>query len=154
MAAKNRAADAAKAARNNPYLQRLIEDEGLRNNLRDAYESARHAYARLNHGKKPTKQLMDDKRLHKDLKNAADSLRDATEALRQGPKRRRHRGRKLMVLVVGAGLALALSEGLRKTVLDALFGAEEEFEYTSTTAPAGSAPTNSASGSQTVSSST
>ena len=38
--------------------------------------------------------------------------------------------------VVGAGLALALSEDLRKKLLDALFGAEEEFEYTSTTAPA------------------
>ena len=37
--------------------------------------------------------------------------------------------------VVGAGLALAVSEELRKKVLDALFGAEEEFEYTSTTAP-------------------
>jgi hypothetical protein len=154
MAAKNRAADAAKAARNNPYLQRLVEDEDLRNNLRDAYESARHAYARMNHGKKPTKQLMDDKRLHKDLKNAADSLRDATEALRSGPKRPKRRGRKLMLLVVGAGLALALSEGLRKTVLDALFGAEEEFEYTSTTSPAGAAPTNSASSSQPVSSGT
>jgi hypothetical protein len=153
MAAKNRAADAAKAARKNPYLQRLVEDEDLRNNLRDAYESARHAYARMNHGKKPTKQLMDDKKLHKDLKNAADSLREATDALRQGPKRSKRRGRKLMVLVVGAGAALALSEGLRKQVLDALFGAEEEFEYTSTTSPAG-APTNSASSSQPVSSGT
>jgi hypothetical protein len=37
--------------------------------------------------------------------------------------------------VVGAALALALSEDLRKKVLDALFGAEEEFEYTSTTSP-------------------
>ena len=39
-------------------------------------------------------------------------------------------------------MALALSEGLRKKVLDALFGAEEEFEYTSTTSsptPAGTA---------------
>ena len=32
-------------------------------------------------------------------------------------------------------LALALSEGLRKKVLDALFGAEEEFEYTASTTP-------------------
>ena len=40
-----------------------------------------------------------------------------------------------MIGVVGAGLALAVSEDLRKKVLDALFGAEEEFEYTSTTAP-------------------
>jgi hypothetical protein len=30
---------------------------------------------------------------------------------------------------------VALSEDLRKKVLDALFGAEEEFEYSSTTTP-------------------
>ena len=36
---------------------------------------------------------------------------------------------------MGAGLALAMSEGLRKKVLDALFGAEEEFEYTASTTP-------------------
>ena len=41
----------------------------------------------------------------------------------------------LVVALVGAGLALALSEGLRKKALDALFGAEEEFEYTATTTP-------------------
>ena len=37
-------------------------------------------------------------------------------------------------------LALALSEGLRSKVLDLLFGAEEEFDYSSTTAPATPAP--------------
>jgi hypothetical protein len=37
------------------------------------------------------------------------------------------------VLVVGG--AFAASEGLRKKALDALFGAEEEFEYTSATTP-------------------
>ena len=37
--------------------------------------------------------------------------------------------------IVGAIAALALSEGLRKKLLDALFGAEEEFDYTSTTTP-------------------
>ena len=30
---------------------------------------------------------------------------------------------------------MALSEGLRRKVLDALFGAEEEFEYTASTTP-------------------
>jgi hypothetical protein len=154
MAAKNRAADAANAARKNPYLQRLVEDEELRNNLRDAYDAARHAYGRLSNGKKPAKALMDDKKLHKDLKKSADALRGASEALREGPKRPKRRGRKLVLLVAGAGLALAFSEGLRKTVLDALFGAEEEFEYTSTTSPASSAPTNSSSSSSPVSSST
>ena len=39
----------------------------------------------------------------------------------------------MLIGLIGGGLALALSEGLRKKVLDALFGAEEEFEYTSPT---------------------
>ena len=35
-----------------------------------------------------------------------------------------------MILVVGAVIALAVSESLRSKVLDTLFGAEEEFQYT------------------------
>jgi hypothetical protein len=131
-----KAGAAAAAARNNPYLQRLVEDEDLRENIRTAYDSAKTAYARLNNGKGPAKVVIDDKKFQKNVKQAANSLRDAGEALREGPKRRRGGlGRKLLVLVVAAGLALALSEGLRKTVLDTLFGKEEEFEYTSTTTP-------------------
>lgn len=122
---------AGKAARNNPYVQRLIEDDELRENLRTAFESARKAYGRMN-GKGPAR-LMDDKKAQKQLKEAATSLREAAESLRGGKPKRKRRGRALLLLVVGAGLALALSEGLRKKVLDALFGAEEEFEYTSTT---------------------
>jgi hypothetical protein len=125
---------AGKAVRSNPYVQRLIEDQELRENLRSAFVSARKAYGRVN-GKGPAKAL-DDKKVQRELKAAANSLRDAADALRGGRKRKRRRGRVLLVAVVGAGLALALSEGLRKKVLDALFGAEEEFEYTATTTPA------------------
>ena len=42
----------------------------------------------------------------------------------------------LGLIVIGSVAALIASEDLRKKVLDALFGAEEEFEYTSTTTPA------------------
>jgi adenylosuccinate synthase len=143
MAAKKRAAKAGagavaagKAARSNPYVQRIVEDDELRENLRTAFESARKAYTRMANGRRPAKALMDDKKLHKELRESAESLREAADALR-GTKRRRkrRRGRGLLLLFVGAGLALALSEGLRKKVLDALFGAEEEFEYTTTTTP-------------------
>ena len=143
MAAKKKAAKAGagafaagKAARSNPYVSQLIEDAELRDNLRTAYESARKAYGRIN-GKGPVKALTEDKKVQKELREAASSLRDAAETLRGSSKRKkRSGGRKVLLLVVGAGLALALSEGLRKKVLDALFGAEEEFEYTSTTTPA------------------
>jgi hypothetical protein len=79
--------------------------------------------------------MIDDKKVHKNLKEAAENLRDASNRLR-GQERKRHWGRILVIAIAGAVLALALSEDLRKAVLDALFGAEEEFEYTSTTTPA------------------
>jgi hypothetical protein len=127
---------AGKAARKNPYVQRLVEDEELRQNLRTAYESARKAYTRMSNGKGPAKALMEDRKVQRELRDAATSLRDAADALRTPVKRKRRRGRLLFIGLVGAGLALALSEPLRKKVLDALFGAEEEFEYTSSTTPA------------------
>jgi hypothetical protein len=129
-------AAAGKAARDNPYVQRLVDDEELRDNLRTAYDSARKAYTRMANGKGPAKALLDDKKTQRELKDAAGSLKDAADALR-GTKRRKksRRGLKLLIVLVGVGLALGLSEDLRKKVLDALFGAEEEFEYTSTTTP-------------------
>lgn len=146
MGAKKKAAKAGAAAaavRHSPYVQRIAEDEELRANLWSAYESARDAVGRIQNGKHPTKQIFDDKKLQKDLKAAAESFKEASVALREAPKKRKKKGGfgKLILLgVVGAGLALAVSEDLRKKVLDALFGAEEEFEYTSTTAPAPAAP--------------
>jgi hypothetical protein len=144
MAAKKKAAKAGAAAvalKDSPYVQRLVEDGELRGNIMEAYESLKKAYGRLSNGKAPAKALMDDKKLQKDLRSAAISLRDAGEALREGPKRKkRHWGRRLLILALGAGLALALSEGLRQRVLDLLFGAEEEFDYSSTTTPATPAP--------------
>ena len=144
MAAKKKAAKAQKAAmkaRYNPYVQRLIDDEDLRENVVSAYESLRDAYGRLSNGKSaPTSQIFDDKKLQKQIKEASENIRDAAVALHEAPRKQRSGGigRLLLVAIVGAGLALALSEGLRKKVLDALFGAEEEFEYSSTTTSAGS----------------
>jgi adenylosuccinate synthase len=141
MAAKKKAAKAGagavaagKAARSNPYVQRLAEDEELRDNLRTAFDSARKAYSRMSNGKGPVKAVTEDKKTQKELRQAASSLREAAESLR-GRRRKRRRGRMLLVLMVGAGVALVLNEGLRKKVLDALFGAEEEFEYTGSTTP-------------------
>jgi hypothetical protein len=138
------AAGAAMSAKDNPYVQRIVNDDELRDNVRVAFEAAKSAYERLSGGKAPTKTLMDDKKLHKDLKQAAEALRDAGGSLREAPKRKKKRsvgfGRKLLLLVIGAGAAVALSSDLRSKLLDALFGKEEEFDYTSTTSPAQPAP--------------
>ena len=144
MAAKDKAAGAVVAAKENPYLQRIIQDEELRDNMVVAYEAGRNAYGRLSSKKAPAKVLMEDKKLHKDLKRSADALRDATIALRDAPNRskpksKRRRGglgKLLFVALLGAIVAIVVSEDLRNKVLDALFGAEEEFDYTSSTTPA------------------
>jgi hypothetical protein len=141
MAAKKKAAKGAagaiaagQALRDNPYVQRLVEDDDLREELRSAFDSARKAYGRID-SKGPAKAL-ENKKVQRDLKQAADSLKSAADSLR-APRKRKHGFRRLlMVAIVGAGLALVLSEDLRKKALDALFGAEEEYEYTATTTPA------------------
>jgi hypothetical protein len=131
----DRAADLYSAARENPYVQRLIEDDDLRDNLREAFEAARGAYGRATgNGKGPVKAVTGDRKVQKDLRQAAESLREASEQLRGPRKRKRSKlGRLILLGLVGAVIALVVSEDARKTLLDALFGAEEEFEYTSST---------------------
>ena len=122
-AAAASAAGAVKTVKDNPYVQRVVEDDELRDNVRVAYESAQSAFQRLSTGKGLPKALADDKRLHADLQNAADALREIGGALAAPKKQKKakKRGRKLLLVVVGAGLALGLSTDLRNKVLDALF---------------------------------
>jgi hypothetical protein len=140
-------AEMAHIAKSNPYIQRLIEDAGLRDNVRAALDSTRNLYDRLTDGKSSAKALFEDKKVQADLRKTVEAVRDVTVALTEAPKERARKGigfgRKLMIAGLGAGLALVGSEKLRSKVLDVLFGAEEEFEYTpptTTPAPASSAP--------------
>ena len=135
-----RAGDIYETARENPYVQRLIEDEELRDSLKDAFEAAKGAYERATgNGKGTVKAVTSDKKVQKDLRKASESLQEASERLRSKPKKRKGGiGRLLLLAVIGGIVAMAVSEGARKAVLDALFGAEEEFEYTSTTSINGS----------------
>ena len=79
---------------------------------------------------------MDDKEGPEGLEQEPRTrCREASEASCAWGKRKRRGGfgKLLLVGIIGAGVALAVSETARKTVMDSLFGAEEEFEYTSTT---------------------
>ena len=135
----DRAGDLYSAARENPYVQRLIDDDELRENLRDAFESAKGAYGRATgNGKGAVKAVTSDKKVQKDLRKAAENLQEASERLRKPKKRKSRLGRLVLLGIAAAVLALIISEDARRTVLDALFGAEEEFEYTSTTSINGS----------------
>jgi signal transduction histidine kinase len=116
-------------------VRRVIEDEELRDSVRQAFEAARHAYQRMANGKGPAKALMEDKKVQRDLRTAAESLRDASEHLRGKRRRRLSLGKLLLVGIIVVGGIVLISEDTRKALLDRLFGAEEEFEYSSTTAP-------------------
>jgi hypothetical protein len=149
MAAKDsigKASAAARAAQHNQYVKRILEDEELRGSLLAAYVAARSAYGRMSNGKPATKALFEDRKLQRELAEAVGALRDASTALKEPPRRHRRRrgglGRMLLLALVAGALALALSEGLRSKVLDQLFGAEEEFDYSSTTMPAQEAPSS------------
>jgi len=137
----------ANIAKANPYIQRLISDARLRDNVRVALDSSKSAYGRLSNGKAPAKAVLQDKKLQRDLRTAFEAARDAVDSLQAAPKKQRARkglgfGRKLMILAVGGALAIGASEKLRSKVLDTLFGAEEDFQYTppSTTPSAGATP--------------
>ena len=136
-----KARHAASSVGSNQYVRRLIEDEELRESIREAYEAGRSAYGRLQKQKRPASALMDDKKVHRELREAAESLRYASDRMRGRQEKKGSALGKIIVLgIVGAVAALVLSEDLRKAVLDRLFGAEEEFEYTSTTAPVNGGP--------------
>ena len=128
-------ADLANISKANPYLQRLIEDSTLRDNITTAIDSAKSAYDRLLSSKAPHKAVLEDKKLQKDLRQTGEAVREAVSSLSDAPKKRKAKkglrlGRKLLILGIGAAAALAGSEKLRSKVLDTLFGAEEEFQYT------------------------
>lgn len=141
-----KAGSAAKAARRNRYVQRLIEDEDVHRSLLAAYGAARGAYGRMRNGKPASRALFEDRKLQRELATAVNALKAASESLTEKPQRRRKRGfgRILLLASTGAVLSLVLSESLRSKALDMLFGAEEEFDYSSTTAPAQPAPEGAA----------
>jgi hypothetical protein len=128
------AADLAGIAKDNPYIHRLVEDASVRDKLKEAVDSGKHVYERLSDGKTSAKALFEDKKVQTDLRKALEAVRDVTIALTEAPQKRARKGltfgRTLLIAGVGGGAALVASEKLRSKVLDVLFGAEEEFEYT------------------------
>lgn len=138
-----KAGSAYGAARENQYVRRVVEDEELRDSLIAAFMAARKAYGRVSASNaSPVESVTGDRRVKRELQNAAESLRDASERIRE-PKKKRHPFRKLFAVgLLATGLVLIFSESARQTLLDAVFGAEEEFVYTSTTTPESAPQTN------------
>jgi hypothetical protein len=99
-----------------PYAERLVANEYVQDNLREAAVSLQSAYARIS---KRKGAAAEDKKLYSHLRRAAGSLAAAREALvtgRRKPKRSKRRIAVIVLALAGAGGAVAIgaNEDLRK----------------------------------------
>jgi hypothetical protein len=131
MAKTNKLLDKTGNAR--PYLERALTDEELRQNVRNAFESARVVYNELLGGRGPVKlgaRVATDKELQDRLKEAIAELREAAERV-QGKKE--HSTRNAMLLLTGIALGILFNPMFgpqtRKWVSDKAFGSSDDFTY-------------------------
>jgi hypothetical protein len=128
---KDKVRDSAGSVR--PYVERAMRDEDLRENVRNAFESARDVYNELIGGRGVVAmgtRIASDKEMQDNLKDAIDELRTASRRL-QGKED--HSGRNTMLLMTGIALGIlfnpATGPATRRWLSDKLFGGSDDFTY-------------------------
>jgi hypothetical protein len=138
--ARDKVMDRAGGAR--PYIERAFQDEDLRDNVRNAYESARVVYNELIGGRGAipvATRVATDKDIQDRLREALDELREAADRV-QGKKD--HGGRNTMLLLAGIALGILFNPvsgpQTRKWLSDTVFGPSDDFTYQGGNSGAGS----------------
>jgi hypothetical protein len=128
---KDKVSDAATTVK--PYFDRALHDEDLRDNVRNAYESARSIYNELIGGRRVTglaARVATDKDIQDELKSVIAELREAADRV-QGKKE--HGGRNGFLLFIGIVLGALFNPitgpQTREWVSNRLFGGGDDFTY-------------------------
>ena len=116
-----------------PYVQRALQDEELRDNLRSAFDTARGVYDELI-GKRGVTgvatKVASDKEIQDQLRSAIDDLRSAANRI-QGNEGHKSRNSTLLLAGIALGILFNPMTGpeTRRWLKDKVFGEEEEFGY-------------------------
>lgn len=134
---KDKVAGAAASAR--PYVERALQDKELRDNVRNAYTSARTVYGELASRRKVSDaaaRLAADKDIQDELRKAIGELRNAADRVQDVKRGGTETGRAAwrgLLLVAGIVLALALNPitgpAVRRLLGRKLFGGGNGFVY-------------------------
>ena len=134
---KEKVTDAAANAR--PYVERALRDKELRDNIRNAFFSARAVYDELASRRKVSdaaSRLAYDKDLQDELRNAVDELRNAAgrvQDVKRDEPEHSHSSTGSLLLVLGIAVGLLLNPitgpALRKALAKKLFGSGNGFVY-------------------------
>jgi hypothetical protein len=119
----------AGAAATRPYVQTLMRDEDVRDNLEDAYRALTEAYGRISSRGDVAEAVLDDRRTRRHLKSAAHSMREAAATVRgakQAKRRKQGTGVVLVLVAAGGAAAIALNDDLRGRVLSLVGLGEDE----------------------------
>ena len=128
---KDKVTDAAGNVK--PYFERALHDDELRENVRNAYESARSIYNELLGNRGVTgvaTRVATDKDIQEELRSTIRDLRKAADRV-QGKEA--HTGRNGGLLLIGIVLGILFNPlsgaQTRKWLSDRLFGGGDDFTY-------------------------
>jgi len=125
-----------------PYVERALRDDELRQNVKNAFDSARAVYDELIGNRTvvtAATRVATDKDIQDQLRKTVEELRSAADRV-QGKKEHGSRNSLLLLLGIVLGILFnpATGPATRKFLADKLLGGGDDFTYESSSSNGGS----------------